>query len=235
MGKGSEERNGFSLSKKYDKYVTEIDHPVAKKTENSHKGRNPKSHSKDPEKKQTSPTDVRRSRGLAYFLNDQVDEIEGKSSDILEENVKKGMSSLIMKQGKKQHQRSTCPPGFSGLPPLLSYNVERGMSSLIITDCEQDQEKRQRPTCPPGFSDIPRALINNIDCDGDKARNNVKVVFEARGIIPGGAGGTSRFSDLPTTLEAEEQSKVPTIVAGLQDIIDNWSGEYAMSGQYNWF
>ena len=233
MGKGSKDRSGLSLSKKYDKYFTEVDHPIAKKTENSHKHRNPKVHSKDPENQQMSPNDVRRSPELGDFMKDQVDEIEEKSSDILEENT----SFLIIKQEKKQRKRPTCPPGFSDLPPLLSYNMEKGMISLNITDCEQDQEKphHRRPTCLPGFSDIPQALMNNIDCDGDKARNNVKVVSEGRGIIPGGAGGTFRFSDLPTTLEGEEQSKVPTIVAGLQDIIDNWSGEYAMSGQYNWF
>ena len=107
------------------------------------------------------------------------------------------------------------------------------MASLIITDTEQGQEKNQyrRPTCPPGFSDIPQALINNIDCNGDKARPNIEVVSEASGIAPWGIGGTPRISYPPTALEA------PTVVAGLQNIIENWRGEYAMGhvGQYTWF
>ena len=127
-------------------------------------------------------------------------------------------------QEKRQRRHPTCPPGFSDLPPLLPYNVEKGMASLIITDTEQNQ-------CPPGFSDIPQALIDNIDCDGDKARNNIEVVSEARGIAPWGAGGIPRISYPPTDLEA------PTVVVGLQNIIENWRGEYAMGhvGQYTWF
>ena len=231
-----QKRNGFRLSKKEDKYVTEVDHPVAQKTENSHKRRNPKGHSKDLEIRQTSPKDVRCIE--AYSMKDQFDEIAEKSSDILDEGVEKGVSSLIITdfeqyQEKTQCRRPTCPPGFSDLPPLLSYNVEKGMASLIITDCKQDQEKKQcrRPTCPPGFSDIPQALINNIDCNGDKARPNIEVVSEARDIAPWGAGGTPRISYPPTALEA------PTVVAGLQNIIENWRGEYAMGhvGQYTWF
>ena len=48
---------------------------------------------------------------------------------------------------------------------ILEENLEKEISSLIITDCEQDQEKTQgqRSTCPPGFSDIPRAQKNNIE------------------------------------------------------------------------
>ena len=195
-------RKGFRLSKKEDKYVTEVDHPVAQKTENSHKHRNPKGQSEDLEIQQTSPKSLIITDFLQY-------------------------------QEKKQRRRPTCPPGFSDSPPLLSYNVEKGMASLIITDTEQGQEKNQhrRPTCPPGFSDIQRALINNIDYDGDKARNNIEVVPEASGIVPLGIGGTPRISYPPTALEA------PTVVAGLQNIIENWRGEYAMGhvGQYTWF
>ena len=55
MGKGSKDRSGLSLSKKYDKYITEVDHPITKKTENSHKHRNPKGQSEDLEIQQTSP------------------------------------------------------------------------------------------------------------------------------------------------------------------------------------
>ena len=152
-----QKRSGFSQSKKYDKYVTEVDHPVAQKTENSHKRRNPKGHSKDLENQKTSPKDVRCIRGLAYFMKDQVIEIKEKSRDILEESEHD--------QEKTQRRRPTCPPGFSDLPPLPSYNVEKGMSSLIITDCEQDQEKPQGGglTCPPGFSDIPQAPKDNIE------------------------------------------------------------------------
>ena len=210
-----QKRSGFTLSKKHDKYVTEIDHPVAQKTVNYQKHRNPKGHSKDPENQLTSPKDVRCSRDLGYFMKDQVIE---KSNDILEECVEKGMSSLIITDcgEKNQPRRPTCPPGFSDLPPLLSYNVEKGMSSLIVTDTEQDQEKnlRGRPTCPSEFSDIPQALINNIDCHRDKARNSIEVVSEA-----------------------EDQAKITAIVEGLQDIIHNWRGEYAMGsvGQYSWF
>ena len=214
-------RNGFRLSKKENKYVTEVDHPVAQKTENSHKRQNHKGHSKDLEIRQTSPKDVRCIE--AYSMKDQFDgEIaEKKSSDILDEGVEKRVPSLIITdceqyQEKTQRRRPTCPPGFSDLPPLLSYNVEKGMSSLIVTDTEQDQEKnlRGRPTCPSEFSDIPQALINNIDCHRDKARNNIEVVSEA-----------------------EDQAKIPSIVEGLQDIIENWRGEYAMGseGRYSWF
>ena len=232
-----QKRNGFRLSKKEDKYVTEVDHPVAQKTENSHKRRNNKGHSKDLEIRQTSPKDVRCIE--AYSMKDQFDEIIAeKSSDILDEGVEKRVPSLIITdceqyQEKTQRRRPTCPPGFSDLPPLLSYNVEKGVSSLTIAETEQDQEINQHrlPTCPPGFTDIPRALINNIDCDGDKARNNTEVVSEARGIVPWGIGGTPRFSYPPTAMEA------PTVVAGLQNIIENWRGEYAMGhvGKYSWF
>ena len=193
MGLG-QKQSVFLPSKKHDQYVTEGDHPTAQKTVISHKHRNPKGHSKD----------------LENFMKDQVIEIEEKSRVILVEHVEKGMSSLIITDcgEKNQPQRTTCPPGFLDLPPLLS--------SLIITDTEQDQEKnqRRRPTCPPGFSDIPRALINNIDCDQDKARNNIEVESEAK-----------------------DQAKIPSIVEGLQDIIGNWRGEYAMGsvGQYTWF
>ena len=162
MGLG-QKQNGFLLSKKHDKYVTQVDHPFDQKTANSHKHRNPKGYSKDPENQLMSPKDVRRSGGLAYFI-----EIEEKSRDIQVESV------------------------------------EKGMSSLIVTDCEGKNQPR-RPTCPPGFSDIPQVLINNIDSDQDKTSN--------------------------------DQPKIPTVVEGLQDIIENWRGEYAMGsvGQYSWF
>ena len=150
-----QKRSGFSLPKKHDKFVTEVDHPVTQKTVKSLKHRNPKGHSKDPENQLISPTDVRCSRELAYFIKDQVIEIEEKSRDILEKIVVKGMSSLVITDCEEKNERRhpTCPPGFSDLPPLLSYNVEKGMSSLIVTNTEQDQEKNQRrhPTCPPGF------------------------------------------------------------------------------------
>ena len=231
---GQKRRNGFRLSKKEDKYVTEVDHPVAQKTENTHKRRNPKGHSKDLENQQMSPKDVRCIQGLAYFVNNKVDDTEEKSSNILDESVEiEIITNCEQYQEKTQRRRPTCPPGFSDSPPLPSYNLEKGMASLIITDTEQDQEKKQcrRPTCPPGFSDIPQALMNNIDCDGDKARNNIEVVPEASGIVPWGIGGTPRISYPPTALEA------PTVVAGLQNIIENWRGEYAMGhvGQYTWF
>ena len=201
MGLG-QKQSGFLVSKKHDNYVTEVDHPTAQKTVISHKHRNPKGQSEDLEIQQTSPKSLIITDFLQY-------------------------------QEKNQRRRPTCPPGFSDSPPLLSYNVEKGMSSLIITDTEQDQEKNQcrRPTCPPGFSDIPRDLIDNIDCNGDKARPNIEVVPKARGIAPWGAGGTPRISYPPTALEA------PNVVAGLQNIIENWRGEYAMGhvGQYTWF
>ena len=231
------ERIGLSQPKKNGKYDIEVDFPVAQKVEISQKRR--KKLSKARQKNQPiPPKDVRCSRRLTYFMKAQTEEIEEKSSDILDEGMEKGMSSLTITDCEQDQEKTqclgpTCPPGFSDLPPLPSYNVEKGMASLIITDTEQGQEKNQhrRPTCPPGFSDIQRALINNIDYDGDKARNNIEVVPEASGIVPWGIGGTPRISYPPTALEA------PTVVAGLQNIIENWRGEYAMGhvGQYTWF
>ena len=55
------------------------------------------------------------------------------------------------------------------------------------------------------------------------------------------------FSDIPQVLinnidsdqdkTSNDQPKIPTVVEGLQDIIENWRGEYAMGsvGQYSWF
>ena len=163
------ERIGLSQPKKNDKYAIEVDFPVAQKVEISQKRR--KKLSKARQKNQPiPPKDVRCSRRLTYFMKAQTEEIEEKSSDILDESMEKQMSSLTITdceqdQEKTQDRHPTCPPGFSDLPPLPSYNVEKEISSLIITDCEQDREKThdRRPTCPPGFSDIPRAQKNKFE------------------------------------------------------------------------
>ena len=249
-----QKRNGFRLSKKEDKYVTEVDHPVAQKTENSHKRRNPKGHSKDLEIRQTSPKDVRCIE--AYSMKDQFDEIAEKSSDILDEGVEKGVSSLIITdfeqyQEKTQCRRPTCPPGFSDLPPLLSYNVEKGMASLIITDCKQDQEKNQcrGPTCPPGFSDLPPLSSYNVgkgmsslivnDCEKDE-RGQEKNQRQGPTCPPGfsddpplPAYNTRARNNIEDLSEAEDdQVKIPASFKVFQDIIDNWGREYSMGREY---
>ena len=99
-----------------------------------------------------------------------------------EENLEKEISSLTITdceqdQEKTQCRHPTCPPEISDIPraptcklaklirEILEENLEKELSSLIISDCEQDQEKTQgqRPTCPPGFSDIPRAQKNKFE------------------------------------------------------------------------
>ena len=125
------------------------------------------------------------------------------------------MSSLIIAdfeqdQEKNQRRGPTCPPGFSDLPLLPSYNVGKGMSSLIVNDCEKDergQEKNQRqgPTCPPGFSDVPLLPAYNT-----RARNNIEDVSEVE----------------------DDQAEMPASVKVFQDIIDNWGREYGMGREY---
>ena len=208
------ERIGLSQPKKNGKYDIEVDFPVAQKVEISQKRR--KKLSKARQKNQLMPPkDVRCSRGLAYFMKAQTEEIEEKSSDILYESMEKGMSSLTIidfeqDQEKKQRRDPTCPPGFSDLPPLPSYNVEKGMSSLIVNDCEKDERgqeknKRRGPTCPPGFSDGPP-----LPAYDTRARNNIEDVSEVEG----------------------DQVKMPASVKVFQDIIDNWGREYDVGREY---
>ena len=208
------QRIGFSQFKKNDKYVIEVDFPVAQKLEISQKRRNKLSKAR-PKNQLMPPKDVRCSRGLAYFMKAQTEEIEEKSRDILDESMEKEMSSLIIAdceqdQEKNQCRSPTCPPGFSDLPPLPPYNVGKGISSLIITDCEQDeqgQEKNHRRglTCPPGFSDGPPVPAYNT-----RARNNIEDVSEAE----------------------DNQVKMPASVKVFQDIIDNWGREYDVGREY---
>ena len=208
------ERIGLSQPKKNGKYDIEVDFPVAQKVELSQKRR--KKLSKARQKNQLMPPkDVRCSRGLAYFMKAKVEEIEEKSSHILDESMEKGISSLNITdckqdQEKTQGQGPTCPPGFSDLPPLPSYNVEKGMTSLIVNDCEidergQEKNKRWGRTCPPGFSDGPPLPVYNT-----RVRNNIEDVSEAE----------------------DDQGKIPASVKVFQDIIDNWGREYDVGREY---
>ena len=205
------ERIGLSQPKKNGKYDIEVDFPVAQKVELSQKRR--KKLSKARQKNQLMPPkDVRCSRGLAYFMRDQTEEIEEKSSDILDESMEKGMSSLTIthcEQDKEKTQRlgPICPPGFSDLPPLPSNNVGKGISYLTVDDFEQGQEKNQGrgPACPPEFSDLPPLPVYNT-----RARNNIEDAYEVE----------------------DDKVKIPASVKVFQDIIDNWGREYDVGREY---
>ena len=110
----------------------------------------------------------------------EINEMDEKSRDILEDNLEKEISSSTITdceqdQEKTQH-RSPCKVA-KLIRDILEERLEKEISSLIIADCEKDQEKTQcqRSTCPPGFSDIPRAQKTNIE-----EEENVKLpkIFE---------------------------------------------------------
>ena len=246
------QRIGFSQFKKNDKYVIEVDFPVAQKVEISQKRRNKLSKAR-PKNQLMPPKDVRCSRGLAYFMKDKTEEIKEKSRDILDEGMEKEMSSLIIadceQDQEKNHRRGpTCPPGFSDLPPLPSYNVGKGMSSLIIIDCEQDQEKNQHrgPTCPPGFSDLPPLPSYNVgkgmssliiaDCEQGQEKTQHRGPTCPLGFLDGPplpAYNTRARNKIEDVSEVEDnQVKNPASVKVFQDIIDNWGKEYAMGREY---
>jgi hypothetical protein len=94
---------------------------------------------------------------------------------------------------------------------ILEENLEKEISSLIISDCEQDQEKTQdrHPTCPPGFSDIPRAQKNNIE---EEEKVKLPTIVEGLQNIIGNWG-----REYSTDLFCKTPVKMPNSMGSLED------------------
>ena len=108
----------------------------------------------------------------------EINEMEEKSKDTLNENVEKGIPSLTITdfdQEKPQDQGPTSPSGFLMFPPLSTDNTrgkinEKEENSINIqkeigteiTDCGKDQDIIQGwgPTSPSEFSDVPPLPAN---------------------------------------------------------------------------